>query len=55
LTEIHKNVSEDVQEFLKENSHDANNETLINLGERIENSTVEIFKVLDTVKVEKFK
>ncbi|BFU78984.1 methyl-accepting chemotaxis protein [Arcobacter sp. 15-2] len=55
LTEIHKNVSEDVQEFLEENSHDASNETLINLGERIENSTVEIFKVLDTVKVEKFK
>ena len=55
LKETNNDVARDVSKFLEENNRsNSSNDILIQLGQEIEISTANIFKVLDTVKVEKF-
>ena len=54
LKEIHTQVSQNLQEFFEENKKHTSNDKLIEIGQKIEVITTDIFDALDTVKVEKF-
>ena len=55
LKENHVKVHNYVQEFLNKNLENPTNEELVDLGEKIEAATLEVFRCLDVVKVENFK
>ena len=54
LKEIHTQVSQNLQEFFEENKKHTSNDKLIEIGQKIEVITTDIFDALDTIKVEKF-
>ncbi|RXJ91573.1 chemotaxis protein [Arcobacter sp. CECT 8983] len=52
LKDAHKRVHGGVQCFLDKNLEHASNDKLIEIGNNVETATAEVFKTLDTVKVE---
>ena len=55
LKEAHVKVHGGVQEFMDKNLEHATNAVLIDIGNSIETATADVFKALDTVKVENAK